>query len=968
MSRNKKSILSFAIFAVFAIITFLLHIYLMIPIFFPNLTFSFADLSALFGPDSALLGFQKMLYPYDSSTSMMSLEYYRYGVLPTLLFLIGSFFSFTESWVWGVMTLLALCIGIYGMYKLFKFEMNSPFGAVVASSLLLFYFFNYYAIGRIVHIYIWFGYLVLPYLVAELFEYEKTRILRHLLAVVIVFSQFFVFPHGFIYGVLALALVSLLLIVRNKDFLLGIQTFFVSVTGYCLLNIQIFLTVLMPSTQYPIPANLSMFSLLSRNGTAQNTLTFINNWWHYVDISQAQAYVTVAGVMSFLIALMLVFYWYAKLIYKQTQMKSLQAPIIAFFLIAVVIASLGTNSVLIKATLEWAAANNLLSAFLVFREWARILVLLPFTYLLVFKITFEDYSATTFWGNFTRMFVPMISLLMILLSPFLLPSLFAKYKPIQYPEIYYTIQKKVGQYSTILWFLPKERIESFGLSRFIWDTDKTPDLIDKSIGKQYGNASLMTLPIQQFLRNESSNTAFLNDLLIEFAIDRKDIHSKSNAINRPNSDLNFQLSGEYLQLATIAENDSNSRQARSFVDLVANPNIWQALSIAGYHALPMTSLVNTYESYPLLTDDLKSESAVVVESCKVSNCAKSIYPYNFLSRHDPTNVWSRGTTSQLIQEPFFSYLQENGIVTYQHDEGHGVAFTINSGATENLVDISQKNTTVYAKILVSEKGGDLAFQIGNQKQMITTFAKYSRFQWKNVGTFSDAGTLKIINVKGFNAISEIVVINSTDVGKLQLLGNQLFPLDQRISVIYPEFQGNELLSATSIDVVCSSEGKISLIGKETPCSAGQKFTVNKVAAIDTPVIVFIKGFGKVESFYESLQRLSPIEFKGTVERDSSSRILLISELFDPEWKAYVLINGQKNQIKGVRIYGFMQGFFVPAGAAGEISIVYDSALRLGPWRLFSLVAPLIAGLLWCIMYVTKAGKERQSNIPNVSNG
>src|SRR5690606_13940893 len=77
---------------------------------------------------------------------------------------------------------------------------------------------------------------------------------------------------------------------------------------------------------------------------------------------------------------------------------------------------------------------------------------------------------------------------------------------------------------------------------------------------------------------------------------------------------------------------------------------------------------------------------MIVSDCRLQeNCQATVTAvYESLDRHLPEKIWSKGTTAQLVQEPFIYYLQEFDIPTYQTDKFRGTAFTYAENATMNV--------------------------------------------------------------------------------------------------------------------------------------------------------------------------------------------------------------------------------------------------------------------------------------------
>lgn len=946
---------SLYIFLVAVALVFLAHIMILLPVLAPSLTFSFADLSALIGPKSGGLAFQKILFPYDSAGSSFSLEYFRYASLPGVLFLAASLLGATESWVWSVMTAIALSLGVFGFYKLFRQELQSPLGATAVAALLLFYFLNFYAVGRVIHIYIWFGYLVTPYLASLAFDFAKFGRKHSLVALALVFSQFFVFPHGLVYGAVLIGLLSVY--VAGHAFKKGFLFLVTGAVGYVVLNVQIFLSMLFPSSQYPIPANISMFELLSRNGSVENTVTFTNNWWYMTDMSDIQNYQAIALVITVFAVLSLVAL-VVRSVAKKTwhELLFLSALVVAAVLLAFV--GSGMNNGTVRAIVEWASSVGMLSVFLVFREWARILLLLPILFVLIWSLSFSAFSEKTVIGQASRRFIPLISVLFLVFSYFSFSLLWKSFSPVIFPRNYAELQAEVGEYSKVLWFSPTNRPELYGMPRFSWDAGKTPDMVAKSIGNRYGNSSSVTLPLTNYLESESHSRELAKDVLINHVIARFDIFGATPPEIRTR-DTTFSDTTSLLRKTTLLEEVINARIHEPISDSVEDPRVWDLLSGKHIPLIPVEKPSAAVAEIRILADEPYD---AILSQCRENPACTAMFanPYDQLERHLPEKMWSKGTSAQLVQEPFIFYLQNFEIPTYQTDKFQGTSFTYAENAAMNITVETSKREGKYvalARVLFSPKSDELRFSFDTATTRIVTTSPLSQFRWIKIGEITlreDQNYLEIQveNRTGISAIHEIVLIAEEDIATMKRSVLQ----KRAILVSYADTVGK--LPEGNFHILC--EQAVLLINQEnTPCADTEGLLVSAQDAIEVQegMVLFVPTSlaYSAERQFIALDRHSPVRFSGAVSSTTQDEVLIVSELYDQSWRATAeLSSGEKKQLEGIRAYGFMQGFVLPADVV-RLEITYLDATVIGYIRLFTLIAPLVLGLYWLVLYMNKDG-------------
>lgn len=149
-------------------------------------------------------------------------------------------------------------------------------------SIALLYFLNLWSAERLIHVWIWVAYAILPLYVYFGLACILNKGSKYLVAYSLLFGIYGVIPHNFIYMfVLHIFLSIFSLTPSNKKNPKSLFLFIgISPIIYILTNMPLFLLLFMAKgLEYPIPMSIDQLIMLSRNGNLINIFTFSNNWW-----------------------------------------------------------------------------------------------------------------------------------------------------------------------------------------------------------------------------------------------------------------------------------------------------------------------------------------------------------------------------------------------------------------------------------------------------------------------------------------------------------------------------------------------------------------------------------------------------------------------------------------------------------------------------------------------------------------
>ncbi len=281
-----------------------------------------------------------------------------------------------------------------------------------------------------------------------------------------------------------------------------------------------------------------------------------------------------------------------------------------------------------------------------------------------------------------------------------------------------------------------------------------------------------------------------------------------------------------------------------------------------------------------------------------------IYPYNYVTDHDPYKTWSRASYHDPHQQVWHPYVNWRNYA-WDFDYGKGVIFTINS------------NDSIFIPFYITETGqyrlmmrlmncdscGRILLNIENQTFYINTKGNYNGFLWYDISVnlSSSNGVIKITNLDGFNAISVLYLISD-------------------------QFYNSKL------NFVLNLINNFTIINLPNCYQDHLEYYLNNSNAF------------KINYF-----RIHPYTWKVIVNA-SSPFVLAFSELYDPNWVALVYLNGiLVESTSSFPLFDVINGFLISKTGNLEIIIKYSYESVLNTMTILSLLAHIFI-LFYLIIY------------------
>jgi len=352
---------------------------LLAPLADSSLVFISGDFTITPGP-ATVKADQSLHILLEGKPSLERIRFFLLGSLGSM----ADAIELSDSQFHSILILLSMLIGSAGICWLVMQRVeDNRIAAALTAILVVFYFLNPWSVERIIHIWIWFTYAILPMQMALGLRYMETRGIRHLGAYSLLLSLFGPIPHSFMYmlGVHG-ALISYGAIRRARLLLFAM----VPIALYCLINapfLAIFLSGLGDGFTYPGATTGDMLRVLSRDGELVNLLAFSNNWFPLVEkpgITDMPVF-TVSAFAIFIFAFSA---------FACARMRNYEkAASLVFFgaiLLSMLIAQGMNNSILAQLT-DAALDLGLQNIIGPFREWARMSIMIP-----VFMVALLSFS------------------------------------------------------------------------------------------------------------------------------------------------------------------------------------------------------------------------------------------------------------------------------------------------------------------------------------------------------------------------------------------------------------------------------------------------------------------------------------------------------------------------------------------------------------------------------------------------
>lgn len=724
---------------------------LIIPIIEPPLTYLFGDLTSTPGPGSAAQTFLRTIYMFEPFRSVASFEYMRYSPLFGIVSLIGSLFNLTESWIWAVMNFITITFGFYGLYRLFQgfFSKKSIQNSIFFAILAIFYFLNFYSITRIIHLFMWHTYIILPLFVYLGFSLLRDFKLSRLIAYSIVLVTFAVIPHGVIYmGIFHLG-ISVYMFFQGKRWR-AVMFFVLPLAIFAVINAFFAEGSVLASLGYPRKLNLTELELLSQDASIVNTLAFSNIWWTYVGSGtlltnlpyRVVSLAISAGVAFFAVILFLRF------IFRGMWRRSAGVLLVILLAAGIVIFSAGMNTPVVTSIAEYLVEQDQLNLLSPFREWSRVLLMLPMIYIgviLVFSRFYEQDIKPIIVYGFGNLL-----LLHVILSPILVTYLRDVYDPVYLPGEYQEVRADVKDTSKVLWQYPNNMKMIEGYYRYSWNIDKTVlfagNRVENSVASHYGE-EFAGYPLPFWYFNEvRASDLFLQQMNIGNIVTRNDIFTEGTAEFSFPPDDDREEYGTFIMRDPITDQLNEAylmAGSTTVVDPRSDILAWDALYRVGLNYAVVEAPADGATNAVLIGNDV-TITEIALDQLAHEEDELVYYPAENATYHQPDTYWSKGSTNNPEHEEFSQYLAWNGLRNYQSDYGSGVLFTYAPAYVED--DTNRSYIPLYQYVFTRDEDVaafrdvnpviqfDTQQVIENENEYLLFSLKGTTSGWKTVST------------------------------------------------------------------------------------------------------------------------------------------------------------------------------------------------------------------------------------------
>lgn len=656
---------------------------LLSPIIDPAKTFLFGDLTTAMGPDSGNLTFERSLYIFEPFRSQASFEYMRYSPLFGALAGIASLVNFTESWVWAVMILISLLLGLWGLRQLVHqfISKDSIIRALLFLVVALFYVFNFYSITRVLHVFIWFTYLVFPMAIYLGILLSKKFKISTLVAYTLLLIVFGTIPHSFIYmAFIHLGLTSYLLL--QKQFRRSFIFFILPLAFFALSHAFFAEGSLLANVGYPRKINISELEFLSGDASVFNSLSFRNIWWIFIDrgyLFDNTSYAITGLIVSSMVIVMWVILL-VRMLWKKLFRNAIFLVLVGVGFAAIVLMASGMNFSGVSGLVDWLADQNKLDVLALFREWSRILLFLPMIYVGIF-LWFSRILDTNL-RNVVVIGAGGVMFMHLMFSPILVPYLRDFYAPVAMPEEYATLMEEVPQDEKALWIYPGNTQDVEGFKRFSWNTNKTVNSsgnrLENSVGSHYGEEFEGYPLLFKYLEENEVEEDLLSQVNILNVVRRRDILTSGDPVF---SDLYGDVSystDEHFDRFFIDDPQNLAytiKDPRIVVDPSRDLDLYAKLYRALDGAFVLADRPVEGATNAVVVRENMSLDELILDRVVLENPEFVTFPSENSTYHEPKLYWSKGSTYNAEHQDFTTYLSENGISNYQEDYGRGILFT-----------------------------------------------------------------------------------------------------------------------------------------------------------------------------------------------------------------------------------------------------------------------------------------------------
>lgn len=495
----KKTSLALIISALIAVCAFLPLLW---SITDPRSEFNYGDFFTVFGEDSAKIRKEMTLSTFSQGTENAKTNRF---VLIAGLSIVSDFIEFSDGQFHGILILVFILIGCFGIYRLVNLlEKDEDLAALLILILVPFYLLNFWAVDRIIHLWIWFTYATFPLFISfglTFFRGNRDMITYSLL---LGFTGFI--PHSMIYLFSIHIMVSLYHLLDKKRLVDVGKFIFLPTILFILLNMPSILLGIATGAVYPISVSEEQLGMLSRNGELINALAFSNGWWPQVPDEEifGNLIFRISSIMIFA----LVFFTFATASIKKDRFRL--AAIAMAAVLAILFAAQGTNNRILGFLVDGIGEMGLIQIFAPFREWARLSILIPVFLSIIFIVAANKRK---------KLCIAFAALLLINLAATPAWSYINKsYSAIETPEQYLIMKDTITGNSKTIIVWPEITGKIFGTARSKWNTEKTVQRLH-GIGEEYGSYELGL----QMAKGDVPKR-FLDSLNIRYVIKRHDVY------------------------------------------------------------------------------------------------------------------------------------------------------------------------------------------------------------------------------------------------------------------------------------------------------------------------------------------------------------------------------------------------------------------------------------------------------------
>lgn len=707
------------------ILTLLIFSPLLLPLVLPDYSFSFGDLTSAYNQGSADFALIRTIFPYESFQSLISYEYMRYSPIFSLFLALAKALSFGESFAWSAMILLSVNIGYWGLYKLYRryANFNRGLNYIFFAFLVLFYFLNFYSVTRVIHLFTWIIYPVLPAMIYQALQMTEKLKISKLLLYSLIISTFGVIPHGIFYMMVIHGLLALLMFFfvdknrAQRALVFGI----VPVIIYLLMNPHFLAGLVVDVDGYPIRLTLDQLQFLSHNGSVKNTLSFSNIWLFFFEptkmydnklyIYSGLAISAISAIGASIAALMFLI--------KQRWRDAIFVLTLMAVSVGIIVLSSGLNS----ETMVWIAesldSSGRLGILSIFREWARIAILLPVIYLLFY--IFLKFRGVNIKFNNTLSFTLVFLFVINLAASPVIPYISKYYAPVKAPEEYSQLIEEIPKDQKVLWLYPNnaENINNYEAQQ--WDLDKTANLLENQVGTRYSYFRSGQPESYRYFQENEASEELLRTLNFGKIIKRKDYVTTDGAkFSNYAENAGFTTFNKYFDIRDLSASSSRAVVISDpqYVYLPSRDiSLIDALYKAGYNPVPVEDSAQA----DFLVNDLgKSSLTAQLDQYVIDNPDRVFDAAKLSNRTDPFIYWSSGSTENPIHYEFNSFLYPLGIRNYQDDYERNVLFTM----AEPMVDAEYDLNNTEPFIVRDYKNAPDQMEI-SARNPITNSSEYS---------------------------------------------------------------------------------------------------------------------------------------------------------------------------------------------------------------------------------------------------